>query len=264
MNKFKIFCAANETMPYMFKKMVLQAAVATSLLYGCESWITNNLKDAEHLYIGAVKALLGVRETTRSDTVLIEAGMPSMKQLVRERTKRFMEKELSAERGSDTPLIRIYKICEAKRTGGFNHLRRILDPTEEHVTVVESLRPVTTSKVRTYKEINPELSIHPVYTTKDYINERERLVFTRFRLCSHHLKIETGRWARVNAEDRVCDCGLGVQDESHVLFDCVKTEDVRAVFGVTGGEFADIGELMMRMDVHKLVSFVCCCMKKFD
>ena len=128
--------------------MVLQAAVATSLLYGCESWITNNLKDAEHLYIGAVKALLGVRETTRSDTVLIEAGMPSMKQLVRERTKRFMEKELSAERGSDTPLIRIYKICEAKRTGGFNHLRRILDPTEEHVTV-QSCRFILFTQRRT-------------------------------------------------------------------------------------------------------------------
>lgn len=38
LNKFKIFCKMNSTMPYKFKKKALQACILHSLLYGCESW----------------------------------------------------------------------------------------------------------------------------------------------------------------------------------------------------------------------------------
>ena len=79
----------------------------------------------------------------------------------------------------------------------------------------------------------------------------------------HHLKIETGRWARIAAENRVCDCGGGVQDEEHVLFDCRKTEEVRRMFGIDGEELRDVGVLMNTVDVKKLVSFVYNCMKFF-
>ena len=265
LNKFKIFCKKNESMPYLFKKKVLEAAIVSSLLYGCESWLSSNLKDIEKMYIGAIKALLGVRETTRTDTTLIETGMPSLKQLVSKRTSTFMKKELSAERTLDTPLIKIFKICEAKRTGGFLFLSRAIDPTANNETsVIETFQNRTSSKATTYKTINPDLSLHTVYTSSDYINERERLVFTRFRLSSHHLKVETGRWARIEAANRVCDCGNGIQDESHVLFVCPKTESVREKFGVRDGVFRNIGELMNSMDIHVLIPFVYNCMKIFD
>ncbi len=61
----------------------------------------------------------------------------------------------------------------------------------------------------------------------------------------------------------MCDCGGGIQDESHVLFDCVKTEGVRQIFGVNNGIYQDIGELMNEMEVQSLVSFVNICMKFF-
>ena len=44
LNKFKIFCKVNVTMPYIYKKQVLQAAIISSLLYSCESWFDANLK----------------------------------------------------------------------------------------------------------------------------------------------------------------------------------------------------------------------------
>ena len=264
LNKFKIFCMKNETMPFLFKKTVLEATITSSLLYGSETWLTNNLKDVEKLYIGAVKSVLGVRETTRSDAVLIEAGMPSLKELTRKRTLAFMRKELLEDRAADTPLIRIYKICEAKRTGGFRFLNNVLNPTmQNNISEIEKFKNLTTSKVTTYKKLNPELSVHEVYTTRDYIDERERLIFTRFRLSSHHLKIETGRWARIAAENRECGCGGGLQDEEHVLFDCRKTEEVRRMFGIDGEELRDVGVLMNTVDVKKLVSFVYNCMKFF-
>ena len=112
-------------------------------------------------------------------------------------------------------------------------------------------------------DIIMSLSMHAAYTTPDYVDERERLVFTRFRLSSHHLKIETGRWARIEVEKRVCDCGLGIQDELHVLLKCAKTEEVRGRFGISVGDYNNLGELMDKVDVHVLVSFVYNCMKLF-
>merc|ERR1711888_269131 len=36
-NKFSIFCAANRQMPFIYKKLVFDAAVTSSLLYSAES-----------------------------------------------------------------------------------------------------------------------------------------------------------------------------------------------------------------------------------
>ena len=219
LNKFRIFCKKNETMPYLFKKKVLEAVIFSSLLYGSETWLGVEFKEVEKLYVGAVKAVLSVRETTRTDTTLIEAGMPSGQQVIKKRTSKFLRKELNSGRARDTPLVKIYKLCESKRTKGYIFLSHLIDPSNQQVlSVGEKFRTQNTSKAITYRSINPELTVHKAHTAKEYIDERDRLSFTRFRLSSHHLKIETGRWARIEAENRVCDCGGGIQDEHHVLF----------------------------------------------
>ena len=188
--------------------------------------------------------------------------MSALSQLIKKRTCAFMKKELNSERTRDTPLIKIYKLCETKRTKGFVFLNKIVNPTTpSDVSLVEKFRNQDTSKARTYREINPELVTHKVYTASEYINERERLSFTKFRLSSHHLRIETGRWARIAVEDRVCECGNGIQNEQHVLLSCPKTESERGKFGVDGS--VNVGDLMDGMEVVELVSFVHECMKHF-
>ena len=37
LNKLKIFCHKNETMPFKYKKKVFDACIISSILYGCES-----------------------------------------------------------------------------------------------------------------------------------------------------------------------------------------------------------------------------------
>lgn len=61
--------------------------------------------------------------------------------------------------------------------------------------------------------------------------------FTRMRLQSHRLKIETGRWSRQPVENRLCECGA-VQTEEHVLTTCPKIENIRNRF--TNVNFSDI------------------------
>lgn len=93
--------------------------------------------------------------------------------------------------------------------------------------------------------------------------KRKELTFTRLRLSSHNLKIEKGRWSRIVREARLCQCGNAIEDETHVLFDCPKTVDIRDRFGIMEGEFNTIGEFMDRYDPGELVNFIDYCMRRF-
>ena len=108
------------------------------------------------------------------------------------------------------------------------------------------------------------MKVHPVYTSHKYIDERARIAFSRLRLSSHSLKVETGRWSRIAQDERLCACGGGVEDESHVLLACPKTEAVRLKFNVDVSVMNDIGTLMDSLDVNVLIPFVDCCMKYFN
>ena len=208
----------NTTTPYMYKKKVLQAVIIQSLFYGCETWLTDQSKPMEQLYISALKALLGVRETTHTDIVFLETGMPTLKELIRKRTSSFVKKNIRGDI-DETPLSIVYQMCQMKGTPGYCYIKWLLD--SEISDTLEELKAKfeneTGTKATKYKEINPNLKVHPVYNTTTYIDERKRVVFTRFRVSSHSLKIETGRWSRIDSEDRVCDCDRGgVQDERHI------------------------------------------------
>ena len=266
LNKFKIFCRKNETMPYKFKKEVLEAMIVSSLLYGCESWLTDNVKDIERMYLGAVKSLLSVRETTRSDTILIESDLPSITERIRKRTAAFAKKELLDDQRDETPLMKVYRICGLKQKRGYRFIRDTMMPLEiqpPRVTLSQAFLNERGTKAQTYKLVNPELKVHPVYTSKDYVNERARITFTRLRLSSHSLKIETGRWSRIAREERLCRCGGEVEDEEHVLLRCPETDFAREKFHVDPEEYANVGGLMNNLDVNVLIPFVDCCMGVF-
>ena len=121
----------------------------------------------------------------------------------------------------------------------------------------------TGTKALKYKEINPGLHVHKVYSSDKYIDERKRIVFAKFRVSLHSLKTETGRWARILSENRLCECDRGVQDESHVVFDCEKTEEIRTKYGINRGVYSMISDLMEQHDTTQLVDFIEECMKQF-
>ena len=64
------------------------------------------------------------------------------------------------------------------------------------------------TKPTTYRMINPHLSLHPIYSSDDIVDDDFRTAFTRMRLSSHRLRIETGRWARIPQDQRTCQCGI--------------------------------------------------------
>jgi len=62
--------------------------------------------------------------------------------------------------------------------------------------------------------------------------ELHRIAITRIRTSSHHLKIETGRWACIPAVNMMCHCQTGNQDEEHVLLKCPLSKDLRRTFRI--------------------------------
>ena len=87
-----------------------------------------------------------------------------------------------------------------------------------------------------YKMVNPSLSVHNVYKRggNEYVPEYLRVSFTRLRLSSHRLRIETGRWSRIPRENRLCACGVihNIQDEAHVIQVCPNVGHIRQRYDV--------------------------------
>ena len=231
-NKLVLFLRNNCDMPFVMKKKVIDAAFNAALLYGCESWLDTNLKDVEKLYVGAIKNLLAVRVTTPSDLCLIELGYPPLRALVRRRQQQFFSRMMSDRRHmTDDTLMFAIDLTQTHS----EKMRECINGTLIYANIVTGAHELNNkvssaagTKFRTYCNINRDLSVHNVYST--YIPEHLRIAFTRVRLSSHRLRIETGRWARIPRERRLCECGT-VQDEEHVLVRCPLTEPLRRRYG---------------------------------
>ena len=71
------------------------------------------------------------------------------------------------------------------------------------------------------------------YTIEKYLkinNMKNRQALTKLRTSNHTLAIETGRWARVDRENRLCNyCTTHkIEDETHLIFDCKNYADERS------------------------------------
>ena len=61
----------------------------------------------------------------------------------------------------------------------------------------------------------------------------------------------------------MCDCGQGVQDESHVVFECQRTAAIREKYRISDVTYENLGDLMENHDVPQLVNFIYDCLKQF-
>ncbi len=95
------------------------------------------------------------------------------------------------------------------------------------------------NKLRTYKLFKVN------YFTEQYllqnISIRYRSAYAKFRCGVAPLKIETGRYERLEVNERLCfNCDNSVEDEKHVLLNCPLYEDLRqSLFNVLIGQNND-------------------------
>ena len=237
--KFISFLKKNNDVPFVVKRRVFDAALMSSLLYGCESWLNADLRPMVKLYNWAIKQLLGVRMTTCNDLCYIEVGYPPLKDLVIAKQRKFLAK-MWAERSSmdDDPLVFAIRTVINAQYKTSNYINRLMNSKEDDLgnameKLKTSIRESQSSKRCFYKLTNPDLITHDIYKGRHLINEFHRMSFSRFRLSSHSLAVETGRWNRqgggpVPLEERVCICGEGIQTERHVIEVCPLTQIIRS------------------------------------
>ena len=175
----------------------------------------------------------------------------------------FIHKLLSRDNFWDSYIGKTVSLSLRYKSDSGRILKKLIDTPPEYDFAAASLnamkqRVLTSSLTRHefYRHINPSMSLSHVYTPKSSVPEYHRIAFTRLRLMSHRLRIETGRWTRPKTpiERRLCRCGL-IQTEEHALLECPLTDHLRSDF-ING--FSSIVSLFDLMpDSAKCVSQLC-------
>ena len=224
------------------KLALFDSMVTPILMYGSEVWGVYNYKDVDKLHIKFLKYLLGVKKQTPNSAVYGELGRFPLSVLCKERSIKFWIKIMSSQA---SPIFNIYMdqcatingACWAKRINsiidhlGFNEIRVNFDPEANYVSKFKQ-------RIRDHfvQEWNAEINNMPklelyckykiVFERESYIdkinNEALRKTFSQFRLSSHKLEIETGRYSGIARENRICKCCSSnmIESEYHFLLTC--------------------------------------------
>ena len=244
--KYVSFLKKNNDVPFIVKRRVLDAAMMSSLLYGCESWVGADVKSVSKLYNWAIKQLLGVRRSTSNLVCYAEAGYPSLPDLIKFKQHNFFRNMWLERSGmQDDPLSFAIRTVANTNTHTGKLVQNFIAnqppvPTSLVTNVHSLIANSDSSRCLVYKEINPDFLVHDVYRSRHTINEHHRIEFTRFRVSGHSLAVETGRWnrrgrARLPIEERLCVCGL-VQNERHIIESCPLTQNIRKANGIVSME----------------------------
>ena len=224
------------------------------------------MRPVEKLYNWGIKQLLGVRMTTCTDICYVELGYPPLKSLVMARQRKLFQR-LWSERCDmlDDPWTHAVTLTLAANTPTTTHVTGLLNDDIDDIkvgiqTLKQSILHSESSRRVTYRELNPDLSVHELYCRREYDNEVYRRAFSRLRVIGHSLAIETGRWnrrgrGRLEVAERLCPCG-DVQTELHVLESCPLTQDIRTRYNFTSWMqiINDSAQFPISEIVHKVLS----------
>ena len=227
--KFVTFTCKNFDAPFCVKRKVFHACFIAAITYGCESWINGNLKPIENIYHGAIKALLNVRQSTCNDLCLNELSLPRIADYVKQCQAKFFDRLSKSDRSSvDDPYTYVLELCQSYNTDTAKYITNI--PNMDFIlnsrkNIKDKIRGSNKSKMKTYMDLSQTLDEPSLYSLD--IPEYVRMSATRFRLSAHSLRIETGRWSRLQRHERLCLCGDEVQDEIHVIEQCQMVAHIR-------------------------------------
>ena len=213
--KFVSFINKNNNVPFVVKKRVFDAALMSTLLYECVSWVGADVKPMIKLYNWCLKRLLGVRKSTCNDVIYIESGYPPLQDFIKYRQHKFFYTMWQERRGyNDDPLVFIMNLIMNSQTCTGHAIRTFVTENvtplgETMIRVSNALRQSESSRRMTYQLINPDMTVHYVYRERHVIDEFHRLSFTKMCVSGHCLACETGRWnrhgrGRLPLEERVC------------------------------------------------------------
>ena len=226
--KFYSWLQVNEFTPFPLKLRVLYGCMFSAMLYSCEAW-----GDIEHIAESllvierkALKSCLGVKQGTSNDIIYAEVNKADIISVIKHRQYSFYKKfkNLSI---IDAVACQMWNIYENVPNDGnpkrfFDYYNSLIDNSTEcnKNYRISKLSDSTKSMDIRYKIVcNMKYNDH-LYNSM--INDQDRTIVSRWRLSSHKLYIETGRYKRpiVDRCDRKCRLCEILEDEYHALFIC--------------------------------------------
>ena len=250
--KFYEWLTDNEETPFTIKIKVLYSCLFSSIIYSCETWgdpamLSDNLRKIERKLL---KRILGVKDGTTDNIVLFECNRPGIISVIKDRQYMFFKK-LSELRNEDTTLkgvLELYNaLIEQNNSGILTYYNSLRDNhrTVSAEEIKNSLQTSDATMCRRYVSLtNLEQSTN-LYNS--FANDKDRIIITRWRLSSHKLFVETGRYKRpkIVTDERKCKLCKVLEDEEHALFSCSAHQFIRT-------RYKDI--LQLYPNVNKLLN----------
>ena len=251
--KYYNFLRSNRSAPTKVKMKVLRSCVTTSLLHNCEAFGPDIPKDLEPTYLKLLKSCFNVRSSTPNFILYIESGFLPIKFIIYLRQYKFY-KRFRQSIHAKSRREKMMSLLLEQQTKFLKHYEKLVSnyaSTDEILNegldfVKQKIRTFATngrSKFSMYLKLNPNLEtspfLHIVHPTASDI--------IRFRVGSHYLPIETGRWCRKQRHERLCtSCGT-IGDEEHILYHCSLISRVDL-------SIDDVSSLWFQPDVYELFS----------
>ena len=241
-------------------KLELFDKLITPILnYGCEVWGFIQANAIERVHLQFCKRLLGVKKTTQNDFIYGELGRTNclanryvaivkywFKILVSEDDKyikmvyNLMLKDIETVPNTVNwaSLVRHLLISlgfyEVWMQQGVGYYRRFISLLKQRVTdtFIQNwgARLGDSSRANFYKSF-AVFQLQP-YLDKVNINKFSQ-AFSRLRMSSHRLEIESGRWVKPNAvpfDERKCVVCQKLEDEYHFVLECSLYSELRKKF----------------------------------
>ena len=210
----------------ILKIKVIKACVVNSLLTNCEAFGNGVPKDLEKTYKKLLRCTFNVRTNTPVLTLFIESGFVPIRALIIARQLQWFMRYKDGLLGN-TPRVQLYNRLLREPT---DYIQHYVDICEKYSSVKEVYSEAVEGvknrvrefaengqyKYKIYTEMNPDLQKSPfIYNPNPVSGD-----IIKFRLGSHLLPIETGRWTRTVREHRLCTaCGV-LGDERHAIYQC--------------------------------------------
>ena len=230
--KFFNFIKSNRIAPVSVQLKVLKSCVMTTLLYNCEAFGPMLPDGLEEVYHKMLRAAMGVRTNCPILLLQIESGFLPLRCLIQSRELNFFRKfQKSLEPNGIR--ISILQHLMTHSTSFLDHYIKLDNKYANSDELKKEFSYNVKAKVRgfgedqakhykywIYLQVNPELKPSPFLNRIDKVGK----CMTKFRLGSHNLRIETGRWNRTPRENRLCAaCGV-LEDEQHIVYSCTQIQ----------------------------------------
>ena len=229
--------------------------VVPILIYGCEVWGFENLKQIEIVHTQYCRYLLKVRKNTMNCMTLGELGRLDMTCIVKERMLNFWLRTINGKEFKISTIVcNVLKLLSDHGVYSSPWLKYIHTTLQElglsHVwqdfaflsrswfkpAIKLRLSDAYLQSWQSKINDSTQCTNYRIFKTKmcldDYLLKLPisyKIILTKFRCGNHRLPIVTGRFNGIDRQNRICQlCNLNkIGDEFHYLFECPNIETSR-------------------------------------